>query len=179
MRLYEFADAEAQLALLRTIINNTWTAIAQQAEQQKRMDAERKAQAKLKPRAKKLGKGTSIRIPTPKPPPPKQPKSPLAIPPPPPLDKPNPYVLNAVKPLPPTSTQLKQPPINTATNPKFASLPYPQPIATTPIKSHTGVKTGYFGKNIGTLEKEEDGDNRHSKNGIASLKNNNAISLGY
>ena len=58
MRLYEFADAEAQLALLRTIIDNTWTAIAQQAEQQKRMDAERKAQAKLKPRAKKLGKGT-------------------------------------------------------------------------------------------------------------------------
>ena len=33
MRLYEFADAEAQLALLRTIIDNTWTAIAQQAEQ--------------------------------------------------------------------------------------------------------------------------------------------------
>ena len=46
MRLYEFADAEAQLALLRTIIDNTWTAIAQQAEQQKRVDAERKAQTK-------------------------------------------------------------------------------------------------------------------------------------
>ena len=53
MRLYEFADAEAQLALLRTIIDNTWTAIAQQAEQAKRVDAERKAKAKLKPRAKK------------------------------------------------------------------------------------------------------------------------------
>ena len=70
MRLYEFADAEAQLALLRTIIDNTWTAIAQQAEQQKRVDAERKAQAKLKPRSKKSSKGASIRIPTPKPPPP-------------------------------------------------------------------------------------------------------------
>ena len=179
MRLNEFADAEAQLALLRIIIDNTWTAIAQQAEQQKRVYAERKAQAKLKPRAKKSSKGTSIRIPTPPPPPTKKPQAALAKQPPPPLDKPNANVLNAVKPLPPTSTQLKQPPINTATNPKFASLPYPKPIATTPIKSHTGVKTGYFGKNIGTLEKEEDGDNRHSKNGIATLKNNNAISLGY
>jgi hypothetical protein len=77
MRLYEFADAEAQLALLRTIIDNTWTAIAQQAEQQKRVDAERKSQAKLKPRAKKSGKGTSIRIPTPPPPPTKNPQAPL------------------------------------------------------------------------------------------------------
>ena len=68
MRLYEFADAEAQLALLRTIIDNTWTAIAQQAADQQRAEAERKAQAKLKPRGKKSGKGTSIRIPTPKPP---------------------------------------------------------------------------------------------------------------
>ncbi len=76
MRLYEFADAEAQLALLRTIIDNTWTAIAQQAEQAKRVDAERKAKAKLKPRAKKASKGTSLRIPTPKPPPPKQPQAP-------------------------------------------------------------------------------------------------------
>jgi len=35
MRFFEFADAEAQLGLLRTIIDNTWVAIAQQAEQQK------------------------------------------------------------------------------------------------------------------------------------------------
>ena len=170
MRLYEFADAEAQLALLRTIIDNTWTAIAQQAEQQKRVYAERKAQAKLKPRAKKSSKGTSIRIPTPPPPPTKKPQAALAKQPPPPLDKPNANVLNAVKPLPPTSTQLKQPPINTAINPKLASLPYPKPIATTPIKPSNGLKMGYFGKNIGTTEKEEDGDDRHSKNGIATLK---------
>ena len=169
MRLYEFADAEAQLALLRTIINNTWTAIAQQAEQQKRVDAERKAQAKLKPRAKKLGKGTSIRIPTPKPPPPKQSQAPLAKQPPSPLNKPNPNALNAVKPLPPTNPQLKQQPTNTASNPKLASTLYPKPIATTPIKPHNGLKTGYFGKNIGTTEKEDDGDERHSKNVIATL----------
>ncbi len=170
MRLYEFADAEAQLALLRTIIDNTWTAIAQQAEKQKRLDAERKAQATLKPRSKKSSKGTSIRIPTPKPPPPKQPQAPLAKQPPSPLNKPNPNALNAVKPLPPTNPQLKQQPTNTAINPKLASVPYPKPTANTPIKPSNGVKVGYFGKNIGTLEKEEDGDDRHSKNGIATLK---------
>ena len=170
MRLYEFADAEAQLALLRTIIDNTWTAIAQQAEQQKRIDAERKAQVKLKPRSKKSSKGTSIRIPTPKPPPPKQPQAPLAKQLPSPLNKPNPNTLNAVKPLPLTNPQLKQQPINTAINPKLASVPYPKPTANTPIKPSNGVKVGYFGKNIGTLEKEDDGDDRHSKNGIAILK---------
>ena len=170
MRLYEFADAEAQLALLRTIIDNTWTAIAQQAEQQKRVDAERKTQAKLKPRGKKSSKGTSIRIPTPPPPPTKKPQAPLAKQPPSPLNKPNPNALNAVKPLPPTNPQLKQQPTNTAINPKLASTPHPNPIATTPIKPPNGVKMGYFGKNIGATEKEDDGDDRHSKNGIATLK---------
>ena len=170
MRLYEFADAEAQLALLRTIIDNTWTAIAQQAEQQKRVDAERKAQAKLKPRSKKLSKGTSIRIPTPKPSPPKQPQAPLAKQPPSPLNKPNPNALNAVKPLPPTNPQLKPLTTTTAANPKLSSISYPKPIAKTPINQQSGVKGGYFGKNIGTLEKEDDGDDRHSKNGIAAVK---------
>ena len=170
MRLYEFADAEAQLALLRTIIDNTWTAIAQQAEQQKRVDAERKAQAKLKPRSKKSSKGTSIRIPTPKPPPPKQPQAPLAKQPPSPLNKPNPNTLNAVNPLPPTNPQLKPLKTTTAANPKLSSIPYPKPIAKTPINQQSGVKGGYFGKNIGTLEKEDDEDDRHSKNGIVALK---------
>jgi hypothetical protein len=170
MRLYEFADAEAQLALLRKIIDNTWTAIAQQAEQEKRAEAERKAQAKLKPRAKKSGKGTSIRIPTPPPPPNKKLQAPLAKQPPSPLKKPNPNALNAVNPLPPTNPQLNQPPTNTAINPKLASTPYPRPTATTPIKQHNGLKIGYFGNNIGTTEKEEDGDDRYSKNGIATLK---------
>jgi outer membrane biosynthesis protein TonB len=170
MRLYEFADAEAQLALLRTIIDNTWTAIAQQAEQQKRVDAERKTQAKLKPRGKKSSKGTSIRIPTPPPPPTKKPQAPLAKQPPSPLNKPNPNALNAVQPLPSTNPQLKQQPTNTAINPKLASTPHPNPKATTPIKPSNGVKMGYFGKNIGATEKEDDGDDRHSKNGIATLK---------
>ena len=172
MRLYEFVDAEAQLALLRTIIDNTWTAIAQQAEQQKRVDADNKAQAKLKPRAKKSSKGTSIRIPNPPPPPTKKPQAALAKQPPSSLNNPNPNpnALNAVKPLPPTNPQLNQPPTNTASNAKLASTLYPKPIATTPIKQHNGLKMGYFYKNIGTKEKEDDGDDRHSKNGIATLK---------
>ena len=149
MRIYEITDAQGQLELLRTVIDNTWTAIAQQAEQERRAEAERKAQAKLKPRSRKAV------------------KDPYANPPP-PLKKPQP--LNAVKPVPSTNPQLKQQPINTAINPKLASLPYPKPIDTTPIKPHYGVKDGYFGKNIGTLEKEDDGDDRHSKNGIATLK---------
>jgi hypothetical protein len=170
MRIYEFADAAAQLVLLRTIIDSTWTAIERQAEQEKRTQAERKAQVKLKPRAKKSSKGPSIRMPTPPPPPTKKPQAPLAKQPPPPLNKPNPSALNAIKPLPSTNPQLKHPPTNTAINPRLASVPYPKPTANTPIKPHYGVKDGYFGKNIGTLEKEDDGDDRHSKNGIATLK---------
>ena len=170
MRISEITDAQGQLELLRTIIDNTWTAIAQQAEQEKRAEAERKAQAKLKPRSKKSSKGTSIRIPTPPPPPTKKSKAPLSNQPAPTLNKSNPNALNAVKPEPPTNPQLKQQPINTAINPKLASMPYPKPTANTPINQHYGVKDGYFGKNIGATEKDDDGDDRHSKNGIATLK---------
>ena len=49
-------------------------------------------------------------------------------------------------------------------------MPYPKPTANTPINQHYGVKDGYFGKNIGATEKENDGDDRYSKNGIATLK---------
>lgn len=49
MRIYEFTNAEEQLALLRLIIDNTWSAIQTQANQQK---AQRVAQAsKAKPKA--------------------------------------------------------------------------------------------------------------------------------
>jgi hypothetical protein len=170
MRISEITDAQGQLELLRTVIDNTWTAIAQQAEQEKRAEAERKAQAKLKPRAKKIGRGTSIRITTPPPPPTKKPQSPLAKQQPTTLNKPNPNALNAVKPVPPTNPQLKTLPPTTAVNPKLATKPALKPIAKTPINQQSGVKGGYFGKNIGTLEKEDDGDDRHSKNGIATLK---------
>ena len=170
MRISEITDAQGQLELLRTVIDNTWTAIAQQAEQERRAEAERKAQAKLKPRAKKSGKGKSIRIPSPPLPPNKKPQAPLAKQPPSPLNKPNPNAFNAIQPLPSTNPQLNKPPTNTATNPKLASLPYPKPIATPPVKQHNGLKMGYFDKNTGTTEKEDDGDDRHSKNGIVALK---------
>ncbi len=179
MKISEITDAQGQLALLRTIIDNTWTAIAQQAEQEKREEAERKAKTNLKPRSKKSSKGTSIRIPTPPPPPPMKPQAPLAKQPPSPLDKPNPNALNAVKPLPPTNPQLNQPPTNKVINPKIAFTTQPKPTDTKLIKPPNGLKTGYFGKNIDSLEKDVNGDERHSKNGIATLKNSYAISLGY
>ncbi|MCX9597642.1 hypothetical protein IG521_04160 [Vibrio cholerae] len=69
MRFFEFADAEAQLGLLRTIIDNTWAAIAKQAEEQKKAEAQRKANAKLKPRKRKGSMGKAVNMPTPKPPP--------------------------------------------------------------------------------------------------------------
>ncbi len=75
MRFFEFADAEAQLGLLRTIIDNTWAAIAKQAEEQKNAEAQRKANAKIKPRKQRAGMGKAIKVPTPKPPhPPPKPK---------------------------------------------------------------------------------------------------------
>ena len=83
MRFFEFADAEAQLGLLRTIIDNTWAAIAKQAEEQKQAEAQRKANAKLKPRKRKAGMGKAVSIPTPKspsPPPPPKPKPKAANP---------------------------------------------------------------------------------------------------
>jgi cytoskeletal protein RodZ len=89
MRFFEFADAEAQLGLLRTIIDNTWASIAKQAEEQKRAEAQRKANAKLKPRKRKGGLAKAIKTPPSAPPPPK-PK--LSSPQPPP--KPNPKATN-------------------------------------------------------------------------------------
>lgn len=100
MRFFEFADAEAQLGLLRTIIDNTWAAIAKQAEEQKRAEAQRKANAKLKPRKRKGGMGKSIKTPPPPLPPPK-PKPPSPQPPP----KPKPKAINP-QPMPQPNAQL-------------------------------------------------------------------------
>jgi hypothetical protein len=79
MRFFEFADSEAQLGLLRTIIDNTWAAIAKQAEEQKRAEAQRKANAKMKPRKRKGGMGKSIKTPPSPQPPPKPKPKPKAI----------------------------------------------------------------------------------------------------
>ena len=54
MRYMEFADAEAQLGLLRVIIDNTWAAIAKQAEDQKKAAELRAAQEKPLPPKKPI-----------------------------------------------------------------------------------------------------------------------------
>jgi hypothetical protein len=169
MRFYEFANAEDQLSLLRVIIDNTWTAIAQQAAQEKQAEAERMAKAELKPRAKRARKGANISVPPP-PPPPTKPEAPLANQPPSPHNKPNLHALNTVNRLPSNNPQLQQPTTDAASNPKLASTLQHEPIATTPIKPQNSLKTGYLGKNTGATEKENGGDERDGVNGITTLK---------
>jgi len=121
MRFFEFADAEAQLGLLRTIIDNTWAAIAKQAEEQKQAEAQRKANAKLKPRKRKAGMVKAVSAPTPKPP----------SPPPPPKPKPtatNPQPSTAPKTALPTTQQNLSQPYNGAVsrlnNASFGAKPH-------------------------------------------------------
>jgi len=67
MRIYEIVDAEGQLGLLRTIIDNTWAAIAQQAEQQRKAAEQKRAQPAKKP--KRIGgmQNKAVKLPPPKP----------------------------------------------------------------------------------------------------------------
>ena len=60
MRLYEFTNAQEQLALLRVIIDNTWQAIEQEAAQQARAAAH-KAASKPKARRSAAGKMPSVK----------------------------------------------------------------------------------------------------------------------
>ncbi len=61
MRMYEIANAEDQLGLLRIIMNNTWSAISQQASTQ----AKQKAAEASKPKAKppKAPKPKAVKLP--------------------------------------------------------------------------------------------------------------------
>lgn len=61
MRMYEIANAEDQLGLLRVIMNNTWSAISQQASTQ----AKQKAAEASKPKAKapKPPKPKAVKLP--------------------------------------------------------------------------------------------------------------------
>jgi len=145
MRINEITDAQGQLELLRTVIDNTWTAIAQQAEQERRAEAERKVQAKLKPRSSK-----PIKAPYASPPPPlKKPKPLTAIKPTPKPTQTNPNADNTIKPMP--------------------SL-HPSYTQATPKNALNVPKDGYLDKNIDAVQNDERGDDRHSKNGIASFK---------
>lgn len=155
MRISEITDAQGQLELLRTVIDNTWTAIAQQAEQEKRTEAERKAQAKLKPRSKKATKAPYAPPPTPL----KKPKPILSKQPTPTAKATTPQSLATIKPLPYSHTQhnLKLKP-TALSNP---NIDHPQAK-----KASVASKDGYFEKNISDTEKNGYSDDRYSKNGI-------------
>jgi hypothetical protein len=170
MRLYEFANAEEQLALLRTIIDNTWTAIAQQAAEQQRAEAQRKAQVKLKPRGKKRGKGGKVHVPSPPSPSPKNPKANAKLHAPSTPNQPIQANPNAIAQHPTAYPKPYPQSQSTAVNPKPATTPYPKATPIDSTKPSFGVKTGVFDKNIATTEKDAYGDDRHSKNGIAVLK---------
>ena len=152
MRINEITDAQGQLELLRTVIDNTWTAIAQQAEQEKRAEAERKAQAKLKPRSRKAV------------------KAPYASPPP-PLKKPKPLTANKPTPNPtlanPNADNTIKPIRSTA---KPMPSPHPSHTQAMPQNALNVPKDGYLDKNIDAVQNDVRGTDRHSKNGIASLK---------
>lgn len=170
MRLYEFANAEEQLALLRTIIDNTWTAIAKQAAEQQRAEAQRKAQAKFKSIGKKRGTGGKVHIPSPLPLPLQKPNANTktqvssALNPP---TKANP---NAVAHQPTAYPKPNPLPQSTVVNPKSATTLYPKASLITSIKPSFRVKHAYFGKTIDSAEKDNYGDDMHSKNGSATLK---------
>ena len=152
MRINEITDAQGQLELLRTVIDNTWTAIAQQAEQEKRAEAERKAQAKLKPRSRKAVKAPYATLP-------------------PPLKKPKPLTANKPTPNPtlanPNADNTIKPIRSTA-----KPMPSLHPSLTQAMSQNasTAPKDGYLDKNIDVVQNNLRGDDRHSKNGIASLK---------
>ncbi|QWD66024.1 hypothetical protein [Polynucleobacter sp. MWH-Aus1W21] len=57
MRMYEIANAEDQLGLLRVIMNNTWSAISQQASAQAKQKVAQASKPKAKaPKAPKIPK---------------------------------------------------------------------------------------------------------------------------
>ncbi len=152
MRINEITDAQGQLELLRTVIDNTWTAIAQQAEQEKRAEAERKTQAKLKPRSRKAV------------------KAPYASPPP-PLKKPKPLTANKPTPNPTLANPNAENTIKPVRSPaKPMPSIYPSFTQATPQNTLSKPKDGYLDKDIDAVQIDLRGDDRHSKNGIASLK---------
>lgn len=72
MRIDEFASAEEQLALWKLVSDNVWTAIATQAEQERRAKAEKAARSKPK-RGRRSGSPRAAKPTAPKPPVPPKP----------------------------------------------------------------------------------------------------------
>ncbi|TRV26110.1 MAG: hypothetical protein EWV88_06840 [Microcystis wesenbergii Mw_MB_S_20031200_S109D] len=170
MRFYEFADAEAQLGLLRTIIDNTWSAIAQQAEEQKKAEAERKAKARVAKGSKKGAKKAGPRMPSISLPPPQPLKDPPTSQPPQASNKvPHNGVASATAAT--LSNQKSAPNASTTPTPQQGSINAQigsKSFATKNLQNQP--KSKVFGKYIGTTEKDDEADDRHSKNGIAAPK---------
>ena len=53
MRLFEFADAESQMELLKLITDNVWQAIYKQAQEQKQLDAQSAKSVSAAPKSAK------------------------------------------------------------------------------------------------------------------------------
>jgi len=53
MRLFEFADAESQMALWKLITDSVWQAIAKQAQEQKQLDAQKAKSVSAAPKQSK------------------------------------------------------------------------------------------------------------------------------
>jgi hypothetical protein len=171
MRFYEFADAEAQLGLLRTIIDNTWAAIAKQAEEQKKAEAERKAKARVAKGSKKGSKKARPRPPSISLSPPHPPKASPTVQ--------SPQALNTVEPngvgsatTTTLSNQKQAPNANTTPTPQQGSTSTQIGGKSFATKNpQDQPKSTVFGKNIGATEKDDDTDDWHSRNGIAGPKN--------
>ena len=155
MRLYEFADAAAQLALLRKIMDNTWAAVAQEAEQEQRALAVRKSKSKSR-----VHKPTSVPIP-PRPviaePRPPLPQSGQAV------KEPKPDVSPSVK------SQIPAKPSST-----FASSMLAKSNQSQPQSTPNAPKSTFSYPSIAAAEKDVTGTDRHSKNGVAVGKNSTA-----
>lgn len=64
MRMYEIANAEDQLGLLRVIMNNTWSAISQQASAQAKQKVTQASKPKAKaPKTPKIPKPKAVSLP--------------------------------------------------------------------------------------------------------------------
>ena len=152
MRINEITDAQGQLELLRTLIDNTWGAIAQQAEQARRAEVERKVQAKLKPRS------------------PKAVNAPYASPPP-PLKKSKPLTTNKPTPNPTLANPNSDNTIKSVSK-TVKPMPSLHPVHTQvmPQNALNVPKDGYLDKNKDTVQNDLYGTDRHSKNGIATHK---------
>ena len=149
MRLFEFANAEDQMALWKLINDNVWQAIETQRQQQARAAQAKAAKAKLKPRKGRKGASPKISIPSvgPKPPPPKKPLAPA-----------NPQQAKAQPPQRVTPAQ------QLATRTQGTQLqPNAMPMAQT--NASLAPKDGVFAPDMAQKNSQLRGDDRHSKNG--------------